>query len=158
MQIELKVLDKELYETYKLPDYATPGSAAIDLIAAENIYLEPGETETIKTGIAIHIDSHRLSNKWMYYNSVAGLILPRSGLGGRGLVLANLTGVIDGDYQGELLIQAWNRLLTYPKRIHRGDRFAQMVFVPIVKPDFVIVDEFTEVSERGAGGFGHTGV
>jgi dUTP pyrophosphatase len=166
MKIELKILDKELYNE-KLPNYATEGSAAIDLIAAEDVVLNPGECRMIHTGIAIHIDSFRnyLETLWpMYY---AGAILPRSGLGHRsGLILGNTIGLIDGDYQGEILVSAWNRNAYdyarnyYPQDkvfITRGDRFAQLMFIPIVKPDFTIVYEFTNKTERGSGGYGSTG-
>lgn len=172
MNIELKILDKELYSSSQLPDYATEGSAAIDLIAAEDVVLNPGECRMIHTGMAIHIasgiksyaDEYGYIEKWLAF---AGLILPRSGLGHKaGLVLGNTIGLIDGDYQGEISVSAWNRNSYdyarnyYPQDkiiIRRGDRFAQLMFLPVVRPEFSVVDEFTNITDRGAGGFGSTG-
>jgi dUTP pyrophosphatase len=147
-QIELKILDKRLGNEFPLPDYATEGAAGMDLRAMLNqaLELEPGETQLIPTGMAIHIEDPHL----------AAVILPRSGLGHKhGIVLGNLVGLIDSDYQGQLFVSCWNRgKSTF--RIEVGERIAQLVILPVVKADFEIVDEF-EQSERGEGGFGHSG-
>lgn len=146
--IQLKILDPRLGKEIPLPEYATDGSAGLDLRACldEQLIVEPGETHLIPTGIAIHIDSPEL----------ASMILPRSGLGHKhGIVLGNLVGLIDSDYQGQLFVSCWNRGDT-PFTIEIGDRIAQMVIVPVVQAKFEIVDEF-DSSQRGAGGFGHTG-
>lgn len=148
-QVELKILDPRIGNEIPLPSYATDGSAGVDLRACidSTITLEPGQTELIPTGIAIHIADH----------SLAATILPRSGLGHKhGIVLGNLVGLIDSDYQGQLFISCWNRGST-TFEINSGDRIAQMVFLPVVLADFTVVDEFGE-SNRGEGGFGHTGV
>lgn len=146
--IQLRILDPRLNEEFALPDYATPGSAGVDLRACidEPVSLEPGQTELIPSGIAIHIENPGL----------AAIILPRSGLGHKhGIVLGNLVGLIDSDYQGQVFISCWNRSdETFV--ISPGDRLAQMVFVPVVQAEFEIVQDFSE-SRRGAGGFGHTG-
>jgi len=147
-KIQLKVLDSRLGESIELPDYATTGSAGLDLRACldENITLAPGETVLIPTGLAIHIDDP----------SLAAVILPRSGLGHKhGIVLGNLVGLIDSDYQGQLFVSCWNRGQT-EFEIVIGERIAQMIFVPVVQVAFEQVDEFSS-SERGTGGFGHTG-
>jgi dUTP pyrophosphatase len=147
-KIQLKILDERLGSSIELPDYATTGSAGLDLRACldENITLQPGETTLIPTGLAIHIDDP----------SLAAVILPRSGLGHKhGIVLGNLVGLIDSDYQGQLFVSCWNRGQT-PFEIEIGERIAQMVFVPVVQVGFEKVDEFTS-SDRGTGGFGHTG-
>jgi dUTP pyrophosphatase len=147
-KIQLKILDSRLGDTIELPDYATSGSAGLDLRACldENITLNPGETVLIPTGMAIHIDDP----------SLAAVILPRSGLGHKhGIVLGNLVGLIDSDYQGQLFVSCWNRGQT-PFEIVIGERIAQMIFVPIIQVSFEHVEEFTS-SERGSGGFGHTG-
>ncbi len=147
-KIQLKVLDSRLGESIELPDYATMGSAGLDLRACldENITLSPGETVLIPTGLAIHIDDP----------SLAAVILPRSGLGHKhGIVLGNLVGLIDSDYQGQLFVSCWNRGQT-EFEIVIGERIAQMIFVPVVQVAFEQVDEFSS-SERGTGGFGHTG-
>lgn len=147
--IELKILDKRIGDTIPLPTYATDGSAGVDLRACleETITLNPGETFLVPTGIAIHIAD----------NSLAATILPRSGLGHKhGIVLGNLVGLIDSDYQGQLFISCWNRGHE-PFTIESGDRIAQLVFVPVVQASFSIVNEFGE-SQRGEGGFGSTGV
>lgn len=155
--IELKILNKEFYlYNYDLPRFATEGSAAIDLIATEDVLLSPQEAKKIPTGLAMHIGSG--------YTNVAGFILPRSGLGhDKGLVLGNLVGLMDEDYQGEIVVSAWNRNerpydYQYVNHIiiKRGQRFAQLIFLPIIKPDFWIVDEFSQSSDRGEGGFGST--
>jgi dUTP pyrophosphatase len=147
-KIQLKVLDQRIGNEIPLPAHATEGSAGMDLRACidETITLNPGETELIPTGIAIHIDDPGL----------AATILPRSGLGHKhGIVLGNLVGLIDSDYQGQLFVSCWNRG-NDSFIIEKGDRIAQLVFVPVVQADFEVVDEFVE-SDRGAGGFGHSG-
>ncbi len=147
-KIELKILDERLGKAIPLPCYATPGAAGLDLRACLDrpLTLEPGETALIPTGLAIHIADPGL----------AAVLLPRSGLGHRhGIVLGNLVGLIDSDYQGEVMVSCWNRGRA-PFTIEVGERIAQMVFVPVVQVDFVQVDEFSP-SERGEGGFGHTG-
>ncbi|RKZ98317.1 MAG: dUTP diphosphatase [Gammaproteobacteria bacterium] len=147
-KIQLKILDSRLGETIELPDYATTGSAGLDLRACldEDISLAPGQTVLIPTGLAIHIDDP----------SLAAVLLPRSGLGHKhGIVLGNLVGLIDSDYQGQVFVSCWNRSQT-PFEIVVGERIAQMVFVPVVQVGFEQVEEFSS-SERGTGGFGHTG-
>lgn len=147
-RIEVKILDSRIGSEYPLPHYATPGSAGMDLRACLNepVTLAPGQSELIPTGLAIHISDPGL----------AATILPRSGLGHKhGIVLGNLVGLIDSDYQGQLLVSCWNRgheAFT----VKPGERIAQLVFVPVMRVEFDIVDEFEE-SHRGAGGFGHTG-
>ncbi len=147
-KIELKILDHRLGEQFPLPQYATAGSAGMDLRALldEPLELGPGETRLIPTGMAIHIeDSH-----------MAAMILPRSGLGHKhGIVLGNLVGLIDSDYQGQLFVSCWNRGST-SFRIEVGERIAQLVVVPVVHAQFEIVEEFA-ASDRGEGGFGHSG-
>ena len=131
-----------------MPAYATGGSAGVDLRAcvSENLLLKPGETVLVPTGIAVHMADPEL----------AAVILPRSGLGHRrGIVLGNLVGLIDSDYQGQIMVSCWNRG-TDAFIIEPGARLAQMVFVPVVQVEFEVVEEFT-ASERGDGGFGHTG-
>ncbi len=147
-KIQLKILDRRIGADYPLPEYATDGAAGLDLRALidEPLSLEAGESRLIPTGIAIHIGDPGL----------AAMILPRSGLGHKhGIVLGNLVGLIDSDYQGPLLVSCWNRG-TAPFRIEPGERLAQLVFVPIVRARFEVVSEF-EASARGAGGFGHSG-
>lgn len=147
-EIQLKVLDPRLGSEWPIPGHATPGSAGIDLRACldETLTLAPGETTLIPTGMAIHIGD----------NGLAAVILPRSGLGHKhGIVLGNLVGLIDSDYQGQLFVSCWNRS-NNAFEIVVGERIAQLVFVPVVQAAFEIVDEFT-ASDRGAGGFGHTG-
>jgi dUTP pyrophosphatase len=147
-KIQLKVLDARLGEDFPLPEYATAGSAGVDLRACvdEAVTLEPGQTELIPTGLAIHIADP----------SLAAAILPRSGLGHKhGIVLGNLVGLIDSDYQGQVFVSCWNRGQT-TFIVEPGLRLAQMVFVPVVQTEFEIVEEFSE-TPRGAGGFGHTG-
>lgn len=146
--IQLKLLDPRLGHEIPLPEYATEGSAGLDLRACleTKVTLKPGETLLIPTGLAIHIGDP----------SLAAVLLPRSGLGHKhGIVLGNLVGLIDSDYQGQVFVSLWNRSHT-AFDIAVGDRIAQMVFVPVAQVHFDIVDEFTE-TQRGAGGFGHTG-
>lgn len=146
-EVEVKVLNDDI-RTYGLPNYATDGSAAMDLRACikEPLTIFNGETILIPTGIAINIEDQ----------NVAAIVLPRSGLGHKhGIVLGNLVGLIDSDYQGEVFISCWNRS-SEAYYIQPGDRIAQLMFIPVVKSHFKVVSEF-ETSERGAGGFGSTG-
>lgn len=147
-KIQLKILDDRIGKSIPLPAHATEGSAGMDLRACidETITLNPGDTELIPTGIAIHIED----------TGLAATILPRSGLGHKhGIVLGNLVGLIDSDYQGQLFVSCWNRG-TDSFTIEAGDRIAQMVFIPVVQADFEVVENF-DSSERGEGGFGHSG-
>ena len=144
--IELKLLDARMAE--HLPAYATPGSAGLDLRACLEapLVLEPGQSALIPTGLAIHIGDPGL----------AAMLLPRSGLGHKhGIVLGNLVGLIDSDYQGPLMVSCWNRG-TAPFTVEPMERIAQMVIVPVVQVRFEVVEQFTE-SRRGAGGFGSSG-
>lgn len=144
--IDVKILNQQLRE--QLPAYATPGSAGLDLRACIDapLTLEPGSTHLIPTGLAIHIADP----------AYAAMILPRSGLGHKhGIVLGNLVGLIDSDYQGELMVSTWNRG-SASFILNPMERLAQLVIVPVLQVAFHIVDEFTE-SERGSGGFGSTG-
>ncbi len=148
MKVQLKVLDPRLGNEWPLPTYATAGSAGLDLRACldEAIQIEPGQTILVKTGMAIYIEDV----------NYAGLILPRSGLGHKhGIVLGNLVGLIDSDYQGELMVSVWNRG-QQAFTLEPGERLAQYVLVPVIQAEFEQVDEFV-ATERGAGGFGHTG-
>jgi dUTP pyrophosphatase len=148
-EIELKILDGRLGAEFPLPDYATALSAGMDLRAMIDapLTLAPGEAQLIPTGLALHIGDPEL----------CAMILPRSGLGHKqGLVLGNLVGLIDADYQGPLMVSAWNRGQN-PVSIAPGDRIAQLLFMPVARTRFRIVEEF-EQSARGAGGFGHTGL
>lgn len=147
-KIELKVLDKRIGTEFPMPSYATNGSAGLDMYACldEHLHIAPGEAHLIPSGIAIHINNSRL----------AAVLLPRSGLGHKhGIVLGNLVGLIDSDYQGQIFISVWNRGQN-SFTVEPGDRIAQMVFVPVVQAEFQVVDEFEE-SKRGDGGFGHSG-
>ncbi|MEE9336845.1 MAG: dUTP diphosphatase [Methylococcaceae bacterium] len=147
-KVQLKILDTRLGNEIPLPEYATEGSAGLDLRACldKTYILEPGETTLIPTGLAIHIADHQM----------AAVLLPRSGLGHKhGIVLGNLVGLIDSDYQGQVFVSCWNRGKN-AFTINVGDRIAQMVFVPIIQVEFEHVSEFNE-SQRGSGGFGHTG-
>ena len=147
-KIQLKILDPRLGDTIELPDYATTGSAGLDLRACleSKITISPQQTVLIPTGLAIHISDPTL----------AAVLLPRSGLGHKhGIVLGNLVGLIDSDYQGQVFVSCWNRGQT-SFEIDIGDRIAQMVFVPVAQVEFEHVENFTN-SERGEGGFGHTG-
>ena len=148
LPVELRILDKRLGDSIELPTCATEGSAGLDLRAClkEPLTLEPGQAELIPAGFAIHIADP----------GYAALILPRSGLGHKhGIVLGNLVGLIDSDYQGEIMISCWNRGRE-PFTVEIGERIAQLVVVPVQQVEFKIVDEFPQ-SARGAGGFGHSG-
>jgi len=147
-KIQLKILDSRLGNAIELPNYATTGSAGLDLRACldDKITISPQETVLIPTGLAIYISDPTL----------AAVLLPRSGLGHKhGIVLGNLVGLIDSDYQGQVFVSCWNRGQT-TFEIDIGDRIAQMVFVPVAQVEFEHVEDFTN-SERGEGGFGHTG-
>lgn len=146
--VEIKILDKRIGAEFPLPCYATQGSAGMDLYACldEHLHIAPGETHLIPSGIAIHIGE----------SDMAAVLLPRSGLGHKhGIVLGNLVGLIDSDYQGQIFISVWNRGQK-SFTIEPGDRIAQMVFVPVVQAQFSVVNEFAQ-SRRGEGGFGHSG-
>ena len=146
--VQLKILDARLGKDIPFPEYATEGSAGLDLRACldESVSLQGGETVLIPTGLAIHIDDH----------SLAAVLLPRSGLGHKhGIVLGNLVGLIDSDYQGQVFVSCWNRGKEN-FTIEVGERIAQMVFIPVVQANFEIVTDF-HVSSRGDGGFGHSG-
>ncbi len=146
--IELKILDPRVGDSVPLPQYATDGSAGLDMRACidEPVTVAPGETVLIPTGLAIHVADP----------SLAAVLLPRSGLGHKhGLVLGNLTGLIDSDYQGQVFISCWNRS-SERYTVKPSERIAQMVFVPVEQVEFRVVEEFA-VSGRGAGGFGHSG-
>ena len=148
-KIQLKCIDKRLGNEFPLPDYTTSGSAGMDISACldESLEIKPGETSLIPTGFAIHVED----------TGLAAVLLPRSGLGHKkGIVLGNLVGLIDSDYQGQVYVSCWNRGHE-SFTMNPGDRIAQMVFMPVVQVAFDIVDEFDE-SHRGEGGFGHTGV
>ncbi|MEA9392348.1 dUTP diphosphatase [Acerihabitans sp. TG2] len=147
-KIDLKILDKRIGDLFPLPTYATGGSAGLDLRACIDnaLVVAPGETTLIPTGLAVHIADP----------SLAAMVLPRSGLGHKhGIVLGNLVGLIDSDYQGPLMVSVWNRG-QHVFTIEPGERLAQMVFVPVVQVEFNVVDDF-DLSERGEGGFGHSG-
>jgi dUTP pyrophosphatase len=147
-KIQLKILDKRLGQEIPLPEYATTGAAGLDLRACldETVVIKAGQTLLVPTGLAIHIQDHDL----------AAVLLPRSGLGHKhGIVLGNLVGLIDSDYQGQVFVSVWNRSGT-DFTMAVGDRIAQMVFVPVVRAEFECVTEFDQ-SSRGDGGFGHTG-
>ena len=147
-KLQAKILDPRLGQDFPLPDYATRGSAGLDLRAMlqADTTLEPGQTLLIPTGLSIHIADPGL----------AALVLPRSGLGHKhGIVLGNLVGLIDSDYQGELMVSCWNRGQN-AFSIAVGERIAQLVLVPVIQAQFELVSEFDD-SERGAGGFGHSG-
>ncbi len=147
-KIQLKILDARIGKSIDLPEYATDGSAGMDLRAAldETTQIHPGETLLIPTGLAIYIED----------NSMAAIVLPRSGLGHKhGIVLGNLVGLIDSDYQGQLFVSCWNRG-NDSFTIEVGDRIAQLVIVPVIQASFDIVDDFIS-TDRGSGGFGHSG-
>lgn len=147
-KIQLKILDQRLGNEFPLPHYATDGSAGMDMRACldKPLQLAPGDTHLIPTGLAIHVAD----------TGLAAVLLPRSGLGHKhGVVLGNLVGLIDSDYQGQVFVSCWNRgEKTFT--VEPGERIAQMVIVPVVRAEFEIVEDF-DASERGAGGFGHTG-
>ena len=146
--IQLKILDSKIGQQIPMPEHATDGSAGVDLRACldDPLLIKPGETHLIGTGIAVHIADP----------GFAAMLLPRSGLGHKhGIVLGNLVGLIDSDYQGELKVSCWNRGDT-EFTVKPGERICQMIIVPVVQASYEIVEEFDE-SERGAGGFGHTG-
>lgn len=146
--IQIKILDSRIGDEFPLPHYATDGAAGMDLRAclSEPFELKPGDTRLIPTGIALHIADP----------SLAAVLLPRSGLGHKhGIVLGNLVGLIDSDYQGQLFVSCWNRGKE-PYTVGVGERIAQLVFVPVVHVGFEVVQDFS-VSRRGEGGFGHSG-
>ena len=146
--IQLKILDPRLQSEFGLPTYATSGSAGLDLRAClkERLTIEPGQCCLIPSGLAVHIADP----------SLAAILLPRSGLGHKhGIVLGNLVGLIDSDYQGEVMVSCWNRGQT-PFTIAIGERIAQLVLVPVVQAHFELVEQFDE-TQRGSGGFGHSG-
>ena len=146
--VKVKLLDPRIGKEFPLPQHATAGSAGMDLRAClkEPLVLKPGDTALIPSGIAIHLDDP----------GYAAVLLPRSGLGHKhGIVLGNLVGLIDSDYQGEVLVSCWNRGNT-EFTVNPGERVAQMVILPVVQAKFEVVSEFEE-SKRGAGGFGHSG-
>jgi dUTP pyrophosphatase len=147
-RLQVKILDARIGREYPLPHYATPGSAGLDLRACLDapVTLEPGQAQLVPTGIAIHLEDPGL----------AAVLLPRSGLGHKhGIVLGNLVGLIDSDYQGQVMVSCWNRgQSTFT--VEPGERIAQMVIVPVVQVEFDVVEEFEE-SDRGAGGFGSSG-
>ena len=148
-RIQLKLIDERLGKDFPLPEYATPGSAGLDIRACLDapLVLNPGESSLIPSGFAIHIED----------NNLAAVLLPRSGLGHKhGIVLGNLVGLIDSDYQGQVYVSCWNRG-NESFTINPGDRIAQMVLVPVVQTRFELVNDFTD-SSRGTGGFGHTGI
>ena len=146
--VQLKILDPRVGSEFPLPEHATAGSAGVDLRACidETLVLQPGQTELIPTGMAVYIEDPGL----------AAMILPRSGLGHKhGIVLGNLVGLIDSDYQGQLFVSCWNRG-SEAFSLEPGERLAQMVIVPVVQAQFEVVEDFVE-TDRGTGGFGHTG-
>lgn len=147
-KMQLRILDERIGKTIELPEYATSGSAGLDLRACleQDLTLAPGETELIPTGLSLYIEDP----------GFAAMILPRSGLGHKhGIVLGNLVGLIDSDYQGQLMVSCWNRG-SEPFTVSVGERIAQLVVVPVVQIDFDVVEQF-ESSDRGGGGFGSTG-
>ncbi|HEY4127393.1 MAG TPA: dUTP diphosphatase [Gammaproteobacteria bacterium] len=146
--VKVKLLDPRIGKEFPLPQHATAGSAGMDLRAClkEPLVLKPGDTALIPSGLAIHIGDP----------AYAAVLLPRSGLGHKhGIVLGNLVGLIDSDYQGEVLVSCWNRGQT-EFTVNPGERIAQMVILPVVQAQFEVVSDFEE-SERGTGGFGHSG-
>ncbi len=147
--IEVKIIDPRIGKQFPLPAYATPGSAGMDICACINspLTIEVGQTQIVHSGIAVNIkDSH-----------IMAMLVPRSGLGIKhGIVLANLLGIVDSDYQGEIQIGVWNRG-AHSFTIAPGDRICQMLFVPVLQAELKIVASFSEATRRGSGGFGHTG-
>ncbi len=149
ISVKVKILDPRVGDSIALPQYATDGSAGMDLrvVLDQPLSIDPGQTELLNTGIALHLADP----------SLAAVLLPRSGLGHKnGIVLGNLVGLIDSDYQGPLMISCWNRS-TETFTVNPGERIAQLVIVPVVRVQFEIVDDF-QTSQRGAGGFGHSGL
>jgi dUTP pyrophosphatase len=147
-KLQVRILDPRIGSDYPLPQYATSGSAGVDLRACIDsaIELKPGDTQLIPSGIAIHLDDA----------AYAAIVLPRSGLGHKhGIVLGNLVGLIDSDYQGQLMVSCWNRGRE-PFTVQPGERIAQLVLVPVMQVELKVVEEFA-ATERGAGGFGHSG-
>jgi dUTP pyrophosphatase len=148
-KIKIKAISPLLGMTVPFPQHSTPGSAGMDLGACieQSLILEPGQCTLIPTGFALHIED----------TGLAAILLPRSGLGHKkGIVLGNLVGLIDSDYQGEVFVSCWNRS-NETFTVNPGDRIAQMIFVPVVQTELEIVDDFV-ASHRGSGGFGHTGI
>jgi dUTP pyrophosphatase len=146
--VQIKIIDSRLGTEFPLPDYATEGSAGMDLRAClqETTEIAPGETVLVPTGFAMHMED----------SGMAAVLLPRSGMGHKhGIVLGNLVGLIDSDYQGQVFVSCWNRSQV-PFVVEPGARIAQMVFMPVVQAKWEVVDEF-DTSDRGGGGFGHTG-
>ena len=147
--IEIKIIDKRLLD-YGLPEYKTDGSAAIDMraIISEDVVIPPLLVELIPSGIAININD----------KNIAAVLLPRSGTGHKeGIVLGNNVGLIDSDYQGEIFMSVWNRNPDKAVKILPGERIAQLMFIPVIHPNLMFVDEFSKATDRGANGFGHTG-
>jgi dUTP pyrophosphatase len=147
-EVRIKVLDERLSRLFPLPSHQTEGSAGVDLRAMveDEVRIDPGARLTVSSGLSIHIGNP----------GIAAFIFPRSGLGSRGLILANGTGIIDSDYTGPILLSLWNAG-TEPMTVRPGDRVAQMVFLPVMRPRWTIVEEHG-ATIRGDGGFGHTGV
>lgn len=147
--VQIKILDKRLGTLWALPDYASTHAAGLDLIACldERLTLAPGESSLISSGMAMYLEDPAL----------CGLILPRSGLGHKhGIVLGNLVGLLDPDYQGPLMVSCWNRS-EQPYTINPGERIAQLLITPVIKPTWNIVEDFADSTARGQGGFGSTG-
>lgn len=148
-ELDLKIIDKRLLKDEYFPRYMTPGSAGVDLRACigEDIYLKPGRSVTVPVGFAVDMQNPRM----------AAVIIPRSGLGTKhGIVVGNLVGLIDSDYQGQLMVNVWNRS-DEPYTVKPMERIAQLTFVPIIQASFNVVDEFGAATERGEGGFNSTG-
>lgn len=147
--VQIKILDKRLGTLWALPDYASTHAAGLDLIACldQATTLAPGESTLVSSGMAMYLEDPTL----------CGLILPRSGLGHKhGIVLGNLVGLLDPDYQGPLMVSCWNRS-AQPYTINPGDRIAQLLITPVIKPTWTIVEDFADSTARGQGGFGSTG-
>jgi dUTP pyrophosphatase len=160
IKLDVKITNKEFFAGRDLPNYATPGAAAIDLVAAidNKVVVRGGAVEIIPTGIAVDMSKQGTADEVM---SLAALILPRSGIAvNHGIVLGNSVGLVDSDYQGEIKVAVWNRNIpgSGDFTINPGDRIAQMTFVPVVSVALNVVDEFDSQTLRGGGGFGHTGV
>lgn len=173
MEIEIKILNKEFYKTRPLPKYETKGSVGVDLYTTEDLILLPGEVKMVSTGLAVWIGSNSFKQHMNKNTLIEGQIRPRSGLGHKGLILGNTIGTIDEDYQGEIKISAWNRISNtqmladnpnkiiyndYPIELKTGDRIAQLVFAPVcIVAKWVVVQHFSNETNRGSGGFGSTG-